>query len=514
MVKQTEENRTKNSVVNLGVISIMQVLTMVLSFVSRTFFVRFLNADYLGINGLFSNILTILSFSELGISSAIIFNLYKPVHEDDREKVSALISLYQNAYTVVAVVISVAGIGIIPFLNRIIEEPPVVKENLTLIYCLFLANTVVSYLFSYRKALFTAYQKEYVNVVIERAVHIILLFVQIIYLYLTRDYYGYLVFQIVATLGANLTIHFVAKRYYHLGTEKEQKRLTADEIKVIFQDIRALFCYRVGAVVLNATDNIIISKILSVRLVGICSNYVLLISTVETLISRALTGIVASIGNLNSTEDNENKKSVMNELILFTCWIYGFCSIELALMMNEVVKVWLGQEYVVENWWVVFALVLSFYVFGTNFVASNYRTTMGYFQEAKLVPLVAAGINVILSVMLGKSHGLFGVFIATSISRILTFGIVDPFIVLKKGLGEKVIPYYVKMVLLALLTFFNGFLCHLIVKNVQVNGLAGIVVRCIVIALISNVLYFFMFFRTRAFQNLWHRAWRIIRRYR
>lgn len=497
-------SRIDNSKKNLIISGSAQVVTLLVTIISRAVFVRILNADYLGVNGLFSNVLSILAFSELGISSAIIYSMYKPVLNDDKFVIAGLLNLYKKAYRIVAVFIATVGVLVTPLIPRIINGTPDITEDLMVIYWLFLANTVCSYLFSYRKALFTVYQKEYVNVLIDRGLHALISIIQLVYLYYTHDFYGYLIILIIETLAINVTIHFKAgKKYKDLIDDKSV--ISPKERKNVISNIYNIFFYKIGSTILTSTNNIVISKILSITIVGIYSNYLLIITTLESILSKALNSIVASIGNLNATDDNKSKLTVLNELSLIIYWIYGFCAIELFILLDDTISLWVGDSYLFNNKLVVFAAVLSFYVFGTNFVASNYRVTMGFFKEGKWIPLLAAILNILLAVSLGLKFGLVGILFATSIARLITFGIFDPIIVHRKGLDTRANRYYFRQFYWMCVTLITGWLCVWVSGIIESEGVNLVVVwllKAIATAIITLVVFFVSSFKTREFASL------------
>lgn len=495
-------SRTYNSLLNFTISLIIQAITLIVTFINRTYFIHILNADYLGINGLFTNILTILSFTELGLGSAIIYSMYKPVQEDNIVKIAALFNFYKSAYRIISVTIFILGILITPLLPNIISEEPAILEDIKVIYILFLVNTVASYSLAYTKSLFTVYQKEYVNVLIERISHIICVIFQIIFLYITHNYIGYLLIQIVATITGNIIIYFWCNRKFKNIVKLKKEKLEKFEFENIFENIKSMMFYKVGSIVLNATDNIIISKILNISLVGISSNYIFIVNTIESIISKALNSIVASIGNLNASNSVKVKEKVFKELNFCVYWLYGFCSIELSILLNKVIIIWIGNEYLINNYWSVLAIILNFYIFGTNFVPSNYRVTMGYFKEARFTPIYASLINIILSVFLGKYIGLFGIYIATSFSRLVTFGIVDPVTILRKGLNLNPLKFYINQIKFFIITIINGLICYYIINIFKFYGFFGLLLNFIIIALLSNTVYFIIYFRTEEFKSV------------
>ena len=494
-------SRTKNSAKNVVIASIVQIITIIVSFVARTIFIKLMNADYLGVNGLFNNVLAILAFSELGISSAIIYNMYKPVADGDNEQIAALLNFYKKAYRIVASFIFVVGLLITPFIGYLINETPDIRENLQIIYLLFLLNTVSSYLFSYSRSIFTANQKDYINVLVERIFWIVMYFLQLVYLYLTHDFYGYLIFMTCATLASDISITLYSKIKYPQITKNKAAKLSSFNVKKILKDIYALFAYKVGSVLLQSTSNIVIAKLINITVVGICSNYILITSSIETILQKVLNSIVASIGNLNATDDNENQKKVLYELTLCTNWIYGFCSIMLFILINQLIEMWLGNDYLLTDSFVVLAVVLSFFFFGTNFTISSYRTTMGIFRQARYVPMCAACVNLLLSIVLGKAFGLVGIYISISITRLFTFNSIDPYLVFKKAFNESVIPYYLYQLKFYFVTVIVGYICYITSMQLP-NTFMWFMLKLVLFTFVINLSYVLVYYSTDQFKSL------------
>lgn len=497
-------SRVKNSITNFTIATIAQLVTIVFSFISRTVFINIMNADYLGVNGLFSNVLAILSFSEMGLSAAIIYNMYKPIAKNDFITIGSLLRFYKTAYRYLALFMFLVGLGFMPFIDYLASSPPNITENLKIIYFLFLLQTVSSYIFSYNRSLYTASQREYYNIIVERSVWIIMYVIQIIYIYLTHDFYGYLIVHIIATVAVDLIISYKAKKQFPMVYDNNVPKLTKIEVKKIMRDVSSLFFYKIGSTILHSTDNIIIAKIINITIVGICSNYVLIISSIEAILQKALNSIVASIGNLNASDLDKVKMKVLNELTLASNWIYGLVSICLFVGLNDLIVLWLGEEYVLSDWKVIFALVLSFFVFGSNFTASSFRLTMGFFKESRFVPLIAAVVNLALSIVLGNIWGLFGIYVSTAISRFFTFCLIDPFLAIKKGLNLSPFRYYFNQVVFLLVTFIVGVSCFYFGKCFK-TGILPLLLKLVFTLVFVNVAYFAFYFRTIAFKGLLNR---------
>lgn len=495
-------SRTKNAIINMLIGGGLQVAYLICGFVCRTYFIQILGKYYLGINGLFTNILTILSFSELGISTAIIYNMYKPYQENDLCKVASLLELYKKAYMYIAGTIFLLGIMLLPFLQNFIKEKIDSIEELSVIFMLFVINTTSSYVLSYRKTLFTINQKDYYVNLIDKIISIIFMILQVYILNETKNFYFYLSAQIFATLSSNILIHFLAGECFPEILECQKSKLSNTEFKKIKNDIKSIFCYKVGAISLNSTSSILISKIISVALVGISSNYIMLINAVETVIAKAFSGVVSSIGNLNASKDIRKQKKVFEELCLIVNVIYGFCAIELVLTLNDLILVWIGNEYIMNDSPSVICLIMTFYVFGINLVASNFRTTMGFFQAVKFTPMVAALMNLILGITLGMEYGLFGIFIAILISRICTFCIIDPMIIYKSVFCESVKKYYVFQLEFFSITCLIGMINYYFLCDYHIKNLTDVIFKSLYVFFITMPLYYIILCNTRVWKNI------------
>ena len=331
-------NSARNAVWSMGA----YIVTLLFNFINRTVFIHFLSVDYLGVNGLFTNILTILSFAELGIGNAIVYNMYKPLAEKDTDKLKSLMKLYRTSYTAIGIAVTVIGLCVIPFLSLIIRETPDISENLVLIYILFLLNTSSSYFFMYKRSIIVADQKLYLAVFYQQIFDVIRVVLQLIFLILTHNYIIYLLTFIFCTLANNIALAYKADKMYPFLREKDAKPLVKDERKSIFKDVRALFMYRIGSVVLDGTDNIIITNIVGLSMTGLCSNYTMIIAIFSGVLAQFLNSFTASVGNLNATSKDSRSKTVFDTMFFACVWLYGFAAGGMFTFLNDFVYVTAG----------------------------------------------------------------------------------------------------------------------------------------------------------------------------
>lgn len=486
------KSRSFNATINFSFGAITQVLNIIISFIVRTIFIKMLSAEYLGINGLFSNILSILSFAELGIGNAIIYNMYKPIADNDKEKIKSLMQLYKKAYITIGTLMLIVGLLIIPFMGLIIKDPPAISENLILIYVLFLLNTVLSYFFAYKRSLISGNQKDYILNVYKIAFLIIKNGLQILVLVLYKNYLLYLIIQLGFVFAENYITSKKADKLYPYLKEKDIIELKKEETTKIFSDVKALVYYKIGSVVLNGTDNIIITRMLGLALVGVVSNYNLIIVSIVGIIGTALSGFTSSIGNLNASASKEDKQRVFNQTFLIGVWIYGFACIELLILLDPFIKLWAGTKYLLPYMATV-ALVLHTYINGIQFAAYTYRTTCGLYTKGKYSPIIASILNIFLSILLCKVMGIAGIFFATSISRLVTTTILDPYLVYKYEFNDKVNKYYLKYICYTLIVIFNFFICNFVVSIIPNYNVFYLLIQALIVGVISNMFFIIVF---------------------
>ena len=214
--------RVKNSLINVSAGLGSQIIITLLSFISRTVFITYLGVEYLGINGLLTNILGMLSLAEAGIGSAIIYNLYKPVAENNQEKINMLMKFYRKAYMVIAFIVLLLGLSICLFLDILLKIQ--MLTIIYLIYIIFLLNTVLSYLFSHKISFLNVCQKGYIVTGIYSMSSIISTCIKIGILYFTQNYILYLIIDIIITImTSHYCINVVNKMYPFLKNKVSSK---------------------------------------------------------------------------------------------------------------------------------------------------------------------------------------------------------------------------------------------------------------------------------------------------
>lgn len=500
-----ESSRTVNVIKNsvFGVISRVGVL--ILQFICRTIFIKVLGSEYLGVNGLFTNILSILSFAELGLGNAIIYNMYKPLANKDNKEVSKLLKLYKKCYNYIILFIFVSGLLCMPFLKSLMGDAPNINENIYLIYVLFLLQSLTSYFLTYRRSLISADQKEYMCSNADLFSEIIASILKIIILFAFKNYILFLLIQISRNIIANGLLYIKSKKMYPNIDEKKTDDLPKKKTKEIFKNVKDLMLYKISSTINSGTDNIIITKLINLTTVGIASNYSLLIGAVSQVLLKVVTSFTAGIGNLNAKDSLENREKVFYTLTFIVTWIYGFCSIMLVVFLNPFINIWIGSEYIL-SLSVVLALVFEFYICGVQYAGYNYAITTGLFKKAKWGAFTSAILNIFLSILLGYKFGIFGIFFATGLSRLCVQTWLDPYLVFKYEFKKTSKKYFMKFIRNFIFVLINLTTCYLIFRNVVIENIGTLLLYVILCAILVNVIFIVLFFNTWEFKDMVNRV--------
>lgn len=500
--------RTQKSAYNLAMNIGSQILAVLLSFVSRTVFIYTLDARYLGINGLFTNIISLLSLTELGVSTALIFSMYKPLAHNDHRKLAALTGFYKKLYTVIGAVIAALGLGLFPFLDFFINLDESVP-NVRYYYLLFLLQSVCSYFMVYKTSIMTADQKGYILTRNQMAINTIATLMQIAVLLLWKNYVIYLLVVVFFNIFGNYYNSRVAEKQYPYINDPEELEL--EEKKYIWSNIQSMFLYKVGGVVLNNTDNILISKLVGTLEVGFYSNYSLILNKVGNITSLVFTSIQASLGSLNVEADARQKKFIFNTLSLISFWVYGFCSICFCLLLQDFITIWVGERYLLSRG-CMYICVANYYLQGVLYPIWCFRNTTGLFRETKYTMVVASVLNIGLSIVWGIEWGMSGIFLATIVSRLCTNVWYDPYRLFKSYFGTSVCLYYFTEI--GRILFLIGFIAaseFLFAKIAMPVGWPYLLIKAFYCVVVVNMLFFLHYRKDEHFRFLIEKALTMVR---
>lgn len=493
-----KKTRTQYSILNIVTGLGGYAINTIIGLVCRMVFTRTLTADYLGVNGLFTNILSMLSLAELGIGSAIVYALYKPLATSDNDKVASLVKFYGKCYQVIGIVVAVVGVLLMPFLNLLITEQPEIKESLYLIYGIYLFNTASTYFFSYRSSLLIAAQQNYIVTGVNYLITVGQSILQMIWLIITHNYIGYLLIQAICTLIYNITVSYIARRRFPFIVAKNIKPLDKTEKRGLVKNVQALVIWKISGLLVNSTDNIIITYFNGLAAVGLSSNYTLLSTTINSLLNQLFNGITASVGNLNAIESKDKKMSMFYSINLANFWLFGWSSIGIFVVSTDIVHLLFGESYVLPiN--IPFVIALNFYMVGMQSAVWTFKNTLGLFRPGRYLLIITALINLVCSVWLGNKWGLFGILFATAISRAFTNTWYDPYAVFKYGFQTSVVPYFIRYFKYTIILIVTGLLCYEMSSLCHFSIFVNVVLKFLICCIIPNLVFLLCFSRTSEF---------------
>lgn len=475
-------SRKKNVLLNVFFGYAAQIGIILLSFIGRKIFLNYLSIDYLGINGLYANILTILSLPELGLDSAVVYFLYKPVADDNKPLIKAYVSYFKKIYFILAVSIFCIGICLVPFLQFIVKSNMNIFD-LQIYYVLFLINTCMSYLNAHRVAMLSAYQEQRVQKIATLISNFLLQIVYIIVLICFHSYYFYVTATIIGTIINNIVLSLLCKKMHPMTDDNECEI----DKKPIYTKVKSTFIYKIGTVLINSTDNILISIIVSTAAVGLYSNYYTVISGISSFITIVNTALISSIGNLGAKNENKKQYNYFKLLVEFYHYVAAIGLIGFYLLLNSFITYWLGWEYLFDNY-TVFAIALNFYVSTALNPIWMYREANGLFEKVKYLMLIVAGLNIILSIILGIYWNAAGILIATVLSRVLTVVWYEPRILFNSVFKIKPTAYWLYQLKNIAATAIAFMATETVTANLP-ETIVFFVVKILIIVVITSIAF-------------------------
>ena len=493
---QKQKNRLGFSLMNLSANWLNQLVVILFRFVNRAVFVRVLSKEYLGLSGLFSDVLMLLSLAELGVGAAISYHLYKPLADNNQAAVCRLMNLFRRIYVGIGVFVFLAGAALTPFLPFLIKEMPDIP-HLSLIYLLFVADSAASYFFAYKSLLLTADQHSYLVTAVGIITNILTTIAQVALLLTTGSYIGYLLLKIAMTLANNLLVSVITDRRYPYLRQNRREQPEKAEIKEIIRYTRAMMLHKVGSVAVNSTDNVIISKFVGLAVGGAYSNYVLLSTCLNKIVGEVFNAVGASIGSMGVTEPLDRQKKIFDRLFLLDFWGYSFAACGLVCVATPLVSICFGAQYEMAAA-VPTLLAISFYFTGMRKTVQTFNSSLGLLRHNRYAPLFEAAINLIVSIVLAQKIGLPGVIIGTIVSTLLVPIWIEPLVLYRFHFRQNAAGYLLRLIGLTVLAAAECVLCWKLCSLVQVNLFIEVLYRIAVCVVICNGIHVIVFHHTDA----------------
>lgn len=490
-----------------------QLLSVVVTFVVRAVFVRELSMDYLGVESLFSSILTILSLAELGVGSAITFSLYRPIAENDTERLKSTMRFFKRVYCSIGVLIAVIGFCLFPFVQVFIENPPDLPY-LNFYFLFFVMNTAVSYFFSYKGLLLYAYQRDYVVSLVRYSVQIVLSIAQIVMLVLTKNYFVFLSIMLLTTVVQNVLISRAADRAYPYLNEKDAGKIDKGDLKSISQNTVALLLHRIAGTASIPASSLIVSKFIGIGTIAVYGNYILVLGSVQRILSRLFDAVTASVGNLGVLEGKGRQREIFDQCLFVSGFVPGVAFCVALCCLKPFVGLWLGEEYVFPLETTIL-LVFWYYLQGIRAAGQTFTSAYGLYWKSWYKAVAETVVLLGLSLVLVQTLGVNGVALSGILSMAFVSIPIETYVVAKYSLDTKARRYLAVIARHVAFTIVYTGIALAVCEAIPLQGVLAVVVNFAVSLIISMSLGVLLYATTKErhnLKNLYQRVLRLVKR--
>lgn len=491
--------RTKNATRNIKYGVILKVYSIFVPFMIRTAMIYIMGVEYLGLNSLFSSILQVLNLAELGVGSAMIFSMYKPIAEDDEKTICALMSLYKTYYRIIGIIILVIGCILTPFIPNLISGEVPNDINVYVLYLLNLAATVISYwLYAYKSSILYAHQRTDIISKVNLITSTIQYILQLSLLWLFHNYYLFVVVMLIVQALTNLIIAAFAYKLYPNYIPKG--KLSDTEIKSINCRIRDLFTAKFGSVVIGSADTIVISAFLGLKSLAIYQNYYFIMNSICGFLSVIFSAITAGIGNSLVTESKEKNYNDFKKFTFIICFLLCICCCCFAGLYQPFMEIWVGKKLMLNYRFVILFCIL-FYCLELAMIWATIKDAAGLWHSDRFRPLIGAIANLVLNIVMVRFIGLYGIILSTVFSYVF---ISMPWLIhnLFKYLFKKTLYQYLKEVFIYIsVTIFSTFIIIVVCNQINLKGIPSLFIKGIICVFLPILIQFLIYRNKEVFNQ-------------
>lgn len=503
-----EKNRTKNATRNAAFGVAYKMVTILSPFIIRTVMIYIMGTEYVGLNSLFTSILSFLSLAELGIGQALVYSMYRPIADGDKESICALLKLYRKLYRIIGIIIMAVGLALLPFLKYLVSGDIPDDVNLYVLYLIYLFNTTISYwLFGYKQSLLTAHQRSDIiskrSLVVQTGMYV----AQIIVLFLFKNYYTYIIllpiFTIITNFANSVIVDKMYPEYKCVGT------VDKDVEKSIRKKVLALFGTKANSVVMHALDNIVISAFLGLVMVAKYGNYYYIMNAITGIMTVIYSSLTAGLGNSIALDKKDKVYKDFKTLSFMNAWIVTFCSVSLLCLFQPFIKLWVGEDLML-SMDIVILLVIYFYVYDIRRIVLTYKDAGGIWWEDRIRPYVMMAVNLVGNLIMVQYIGLYGVILSTIIAMCVSWPW-ENYTLFRYVFDRSSLSYY-KDLLIYIITAGGSCIASYFVCQFLPDGIVGLLLRSVVCVIVPNAIFILFFHKTEEFGEMKGKVRSMLRR--
>ncbi len=430
----------RKSILNISVSVGFKILTLIMVIIVKRFLIEACGNEINGLNALYLSIIGFLSVAELGVGSAITFCMYKPIVEGDNNTVSALYHLFRRTYLAIGGIILISGLAITPFMNFLAKDYDQLDVNLYFTFFLMLVSVVITYLYSCKTSLINAYKNNYITTAITSGGILLQYVLQIIVLVITKSFVWYLVCRIVAVIFQWIVTEIITRKKYTPIISNKQK-LTGSVKKELLKNIKAMFMHRVGYILVNTVDSVVISAFVGVVALGEYSNYTMVMTSLTEVLKLVFTSVTSVVGHfyVESNKDTAKKYNEVFHLLNSMLGIVFFLGYY-AIIDNLIAMLFSADLMVAKS--ITLVITLNGFVQFMRQSTLMFRDATGTFYNDRWKPLIEGFVNIVLSVLLVKQIGVIGVIASTIITNLLVCHIIEPYVLYRNAFNSSPRKFY------------------------------------------------------------------------
>ena len=469
-------NRTQKTMRNSAVSLFGQMLTILLSFISRKVFIQYLGVELLGLNSTFSSILSTLSLAELGFQQVIVFHLYGVLAKDDKEQINNLINIYKLVYRCIGCFFIVAALCCVPLLQVFLSDIEA-TGSVRVFFIIQALSGACTYFLAYKRNILYADQKSYISGLIDTVVNTTATLVSIAVAVFTRNYLLCLLVNLAKTYISNLFVHVACtKRYPYLHKSKIDWKL----LKKIAGSLKDVVLERLAEYIYGSTDNLIISMFISTVQVGLLNNYTMIIYHIKNLMKSLSMPLIPALGNKVALEQGiERHLETFRLLEQVYFWLTGLAVVPVYVLADSFIQMYLGEQYVLPHL-ILFLMCVDLYVHINQASCVSFLTANGLFQKRRNISIGGAVTNIVVSLLLMKPFGISGILAGTAVSQ-LYYWAARSVVALRDCLSQTrktIIFYWVKQVGLLGVVIASVLISKTVTQQIFVlNGIVTFVIN-------------------------------------
>ena len=491
-------NRYKNAFYNVVFGAVFKIISILGPFLIRTLMIYKMGNEYVGLNSLFTSILSFLSLTELGVGSALVYSMYKPIANDDKQTICALLNLYKKIYRIIGAIILVIGLALLPFLKYLIKADCPEDVNLYILYLIYIFNTVISYeLFAYKQSLLQAYQRNDIISKRSAVLQILLYILQGISIVFTKNFYVYIIWMPAITIFTNLANAVITQKMF--PDISAEGKINKSLERSIIKNVTALFGTKANSIVMHAADNIVISSFIGLNMVGLYGNYYYIMNALIGMMTVVYDSITAGLGNSIETETVEKNHRDFNMLTLLNFWLITVCSACLLCLYQPFMNLWVGKKQML-GLDIVILLVVYFYIYHIRRIVLTYKDAAGVWWQDRYRPYIMMVVNIVGNLVMVQFFGLQGVVLSTIVSMLISLPIENYTVfryIFNCGSGK----YYLTIAsytTIALVVCTGSFLLCGFIGSSPI----GLVVKLLICLVVSNIVILASCYRSKYFKDV------------